>query len=69
MRMRQAAGSPGVADAVLLGAHPAQDDRVHPLEVARVEGQRQVHVMLVGALAEHAIDGVAEVIFDVAAAV
>ena len=32
-----------VAAAVLLGAHAALDHRVHELEVARVEGEREVH--------------------------
>ena len=55
----------GVAAAVLLGADSALDDRVHELEVARVEGERHVD-----ALAAHAkpIGRVAEVVFHVARA-
>ena len=38
-------------DAILLGAHAPLHHRVHPLEVARVERQRQVHVVRPGSLA------------------
>ncbi len=66
---RQRPGSPGVPQAILLGAHPPLHDGVHPLEVTGVEGEREVHLVLVGPLTEHAIDREAEVVLDVAAAV
>ncbi len=66
---RQRARPPAVAQAVLFGADAPLHDRVHPLEVARVEGEREVDPVLVGPLAEHAVDREAEVVLDVAAAV
>ena len=51
--------------AILLGAHAPFDHRVHELEVARVEGEREVNfVARRGAV----IGRVAEVVLDVAAA-
>ena len=64
----EAAGPAVVGDAILLGAHPSLHDRVHPLEVAGVEGQRDVDLVLVGPLPEDPIDREAQVIFDVAGA-
>ena len=57
--------APGVADLVLLGAHLAEHDRVHGLEMARVRGQAQVH----GVAVEFAVRGRAEVVLDVAGTV
>ena len=41
---RHHAAALAIAAPVLLGAHAALDDRVHELEVARVEGEREVHL-------------------------
>ena len=57
-----------VAQAVLLGAHAPLHHGVHPLEVAGVEGQREVHLVPVGVVADP-IARVAEVVLHVAAAV
>ena len=66
---RQAARAAAVADAVLLGAHAALHDGVDPLEVARVERERQVDLVRVRAVraGERPIDRVAEVVLHVAA--
>ena len=61
----QAVGAPAVADAVLLAAHAALHDGVDPLEVAGVEGQRDVHPARRG----HPVARVAQVVLDVAARV
>src|SRR5690606_3264779 len=54
-----------ITELVLLGAHLAEDDRVHRLEVAGVGGQRQVD----GVAVEGPVGGGAEVVFHVARAV
>ena len=61
----QAPGAAPVADAVLLGAHAPLHHGVHPLEVAGVEGQRDVHPPAGG----HPVAGVAQVVLHVAARV
>ena len=62
---RQRSLAVGVAVAVLLRADAPLHHRVNPLEVARVERERQVHEHALGALA---VGGVAEVVLHVAAA-
>ena len=69
MRIGSARVRPRVAQAILLGADAPLHDGVHPLEVAGVEGEREVDAVLVAPLAEHAVDREAEVVLHVAAAV
>ena len=58
-----------VVDAILLGAHAPLHDRVDPLEVARVEREREVDLVVGAAVGagERPVDRVAEVVLHVAA--
>jgi predicted metalloprotease len=62
--MRHHRGALGVAEAVLLGPHAAHGHRVHELEVAGVEAEREVHLRPVRVM----VRAVAQVVLHVAAA-
>ena len=58
-------GVRGVTHAVLLGAHATQDHRIDVFQMARVEAQREVHLL---AALGHEVRAVAQVVLHVAAA-
>ena len=65
LRVARLRGTLPVQGAILLGANPPLDHRVDDLQMARVEGQRQVHAPAVG---QRPVAGVSEVVLHVAPA-